>query len=136
MTTHFAFHHRLAVRFRDCDTMGHVNHAVYFTYLEQCRLTFWRELTGAPSPHTRVIVAHAECDYRSPAHFGDELDVRLTVGDIGRSSFTLLYDIVHAGTERAVASGKTVMVSYDHLSSRSLPLPPETRELLERSRVR
>ena len=40
------------------------------------RLTFWRELTGAPSPHTRVIIARAECDYRAPAHFGDELEVR------------------------------------------------------------
>ena len=66
--------------------MGHVNHAVYFTYLEQCRLTFWRELTGWPSPHTRVILARAECDYRAPAHFGDELEVRLSVGEIGRSS--------------------------------------------------
>jgi acyl-CoA thioester hydrolase len=136
MTSDFAYRHRLVVRFRDCDAMGHVNHAVYFTYLEQCRLTFWRELTGTPSPYTRVIVARAECDYRSPAHFGDELDVRLTVGDIGRSSFTLLYDIVHAETERAVASGKTVMVSYDYASSRPLPLPPETRELLERLRAR
>ena len=79
----------VSVRFRDCDAMGHVNHAVYFTYLEQCRLTFWRELTGAPSPHTRVIIARAECDYRAPAYFGDELEVRLKVGDIGRSSFTL-----------------------------------------------
>jgi acyl-CoA thioester hydrolase len=77
MPTDFAYRHRLSVRFRDCDGMGHVNHAVYFTYLEQCRLTFWREATGTPSPHTRVIVARAECDYRAPAYFGDELEVRL-----------------------------------------------------------
>src|SRR5215467_1838882 len=83
-------------RFRDCDAMGHVNHAVYFTYLEQCRLTFWRELTGGPSPHTRVIIAHAECDYVAPAHFGDEVEIRVRVGAIGRSSFTLEYEIVLA----------------------------------------
>jgi acyl-CoA thioesterase FadM len=78
-----AYRHRLSVRFRDCDAMGHVNHAVYFTYLEQCRLTFWRELTGKGAPNTRVIVARAECDYRAPAFFGDELEVRLWVGDTG-----------------------------------------------------
>jgi acyl-CoA thioester hydrolase len=100
----FAYRHRLSVRFRDCDAMGHVNHAVYFTYLEQCRLTFWREATGAPSPHTRVIIARAECDYRSPARFGDELEVRLGVGDIGRSSFALEYEIVNAATGRRVAT--------------------------------
>jgi acyl-CoA thioester hydrolase len=134
MPAEFAYRHRLSVRFRDCDAMGHVNHAVYFTYLEQCRLTFWRELTGTPSPHTRVIVARAECDYRAPAHFGDELDVRLNVAEIGRSSFTLVYEIVQAGSDRLVASGKTVMVSYDYAVGASVPLPDLSRALLERFR--
>src|SRR3954470_17703950 len=94
-----AYRHRLCVRFRDCDAMGHVNHAVYFTYFEQGRLTFWREVTGAPSPHTRVIIARAECDYRAPAHFGDALEVRIGIGEIGRSSFTLTYEIVRLAGE-------------------------------------
>jgi len=112
--------------------MGHVNHAVYFTYLEQCRLTCWREVTGAPLPHTRVIIARAECDYRSPAHFGDELEVRVKVGEIGRSSFVLIYEIVQAESDRLVASGKTVMVSYDYEKGSSVELPAATRQLLQR----
>ena len=128
----FAYRHRLAVRFRDCDAMGHVNHAVYFTYLEQCRLTFWREVTGEPSPHTRVIIARAECDYRAPAKFGDELEVGLRIGAIGRSSFTLVYEVTDAASGRVVAEGKTVMISYDYAAAKSIPLPVVTRELLER----
>jgi acyl-CoA thioester hydrolase len=128
------YRHRLSVRFRDCDAMGHVNHAVYFTYLEQCRLTYWRELTGTPSPHTRVIIARAECDYRSPAYFGDELEIRLNVAEIGRSSFTLVYEIVNVGDERLIANGKTVMVSYDYTAGASTPLPEATRSLLDRLR--
>jgi acyl-CoA thioester hydrolase len=134
MPIDFAYRHRLSVRFRDCDAMGHVNHAVYFTYLEQCRLTFWRELTGTPSPHTRAIIARAECDYRAPAHFGDELEVRVNIGEIGRSSFTLVYEIVQAGSDRLVASGKTVMVSYDYAAGASVPLPAATRRLLEKAK--
>ena len=132
MPIDFAYRHRLSVRFRDCDAMGHVNHAVYFTYLEQCRLTYWRELTGTPSPHTRVIIARAECDYRAPAHFGDELEVRLAVAAIGRSSFTLRYEIVQAGKELPVAVGSTVMVAYDYTAGKSVPLPDAARALLER----
>jgi acyl-CoA thioester hydrolase len=134
MTSECAYRHRLSVRFRDCDAMGHVNHAVYFTYLEQCRLLFWRERTGGPSPHARVILARAECDYRAPAHFGDELEVRLTVGDIGRSSFTLLYDVVSVATGQQIAHGKTVLVCYDYGAAKSVPLPDATRDLLERIR--
>src|ERR1041385_5123670 len=105
----YAYRHRLFVRFRDCDAMGHVNHAVYFTYLEQCRLTFWREVTGAATPHTRVIIARAECDYRAPAHFGDEVEVSVRVGEVGRSSFVLEYEIVKSGGGPRLASAKTVM---------------------------
>jgi acyl-CoA thioester hydrolase len=130
MTSEWAYRHRLSVRFRDCDAMGHANHAVYFTYLEQCRLTYWRERTGAPSPHTRVILARAECDYRAPAHFGDELEVRLKVGAIGRTSFTLDYEIANATTGAQVATGRTVMVSYDYAASKPVPLTAVTRALL------
>src|SRR6185369_2911429 len=122
MSNAYVYRHRLSVRFRDCDAMGHVNHAVYFTYFEQCRLTFWREQTGAPTPKTRIIIARAECDYRAPAHFGDELEVRLRVGTIGRSSFSLEYEI---------ANGRTVQVSYDYDANKSVPLPDATRALLE-----
>ena len=130
-TDRFVYRHRLSVRFRDCDAMGHANHAVYFTYFEQCRLTFWKEQTGAASPYGRVILARAECDYRAPAHFGDELEVRLTVGDIGRSSFALGYEIVHVTGGQLVATGKTVMVSYDYETGKSVPLSADARALLE-----
>jgi acyl-CoA thioester hydrolase len=129
-----AYRHRLGVRFRDCDAMGHVNHAVYFTYFEQCRLTFWRDVTGTSSPHTRVIIARAECDYRAPAHFGDELEVRVGIGGIGRSSFTLTYEIVQAVSGQLVATGKTVMVGYDYTIGEPVPLPEATRTLLDRLR--
>jgi len=126
-----AFTHRLEVRFRDCDAMGHVNNAVFFTYLEQCRLTFWKQITGSASPLARVIVARAECDYRAPAYFGDQLEVRLTVGEVGRSSFVLLYDVVKASSDQRLAEGRTVMVTYDYAAARSVPIPAPTRELLE-----
>ena len=133
MTFAFAIH--LDVRFRDCDAQGHVNNAVYFTYLEQCRLLFWRHMTGgAANPHARVIVARAECDYRAPAHFGEQLEVRMNVGDIGRSSFQLLYEIVNLTTDRVLAEAKTVMVTYDYAANKSVPIPDITRDLLKRFR--
>jgi acyl-CoA thioester hydrolase len=112
-----------------------VNNAVYFTYLEQCRLTFWRELTGGSAkPFSSVIVARAECDFRAPAFFGDVVEIRLSVGEIGRSSFLLVYEIVNVTSGRQLATAKTVMVTYDYEAGRSVPVPERTRELLERYR--
>jgi len=133
MTDLFAYRHRLTVRFRDCDSMGHANHAVYFTYMEECRLTFWRALTGRASPpQVRVILAHAECEYRAPAHFGDQLEIRMRIGDIGRSSFTQLYEIVNAVDKGRIAEGKTVMVGYDYQAAKAIEIPGAARAELER----
>ena len=70
-----------------------------------------------------------------PVTPGTQRDFSVNVGDIGRSSFTLVYDIVQAGSDRLVASGKTVMVSYDYASATSVPLPDATRSLLEQVRI-
>ena len=80
------FSHRLEVRFRDCDAMGHTNNAVYLTFLEQARFAHWRSLWGFGNPQTPpdlpgVILAHVEADYRRPSRYGDVLEVRLTVAE-------------------------------------------------------
>ncbi|HWX25489.1 MAG TPA: acyl-CoA thioesterase, partial [Vicinamibacteria bacterium] len=41
-----AFSCEVEVRFRDLDALGHVNNAVYLTYLESARIAYWMALTG------------------------------------------------------------------------------------------
>ena len=136
MPSPFAFSHRIEVRFRDCDAMGHVNHAVYLTFLEQCRFAFWRRVTGAAAgPEAGIIIARAEIDYRSPAFAGETVEVRLGVDAIGRSSFTLVNEIVAAGDGRLLAEARTVLVTYDYTANRSIPVPDRVRTVLERARA-
>ena len=79
------FEHELEVLFRDCDPMGHVNNAVYLTYLEAARFAWWRNAFGAQGLKEHgFIVARVEIDYRKAALPGDRLLVRLRVEDIGR----------------------------------------------------
>jgi acyl-CoA thioesterase FadM len=51
------FVHRLAVRFRDCDPMGHVNNAVYLTYLEQVMYDYAAERPVPIPDHIRALLA-------------------------------------------------------------------------------
>ncbi|MBS1819888.1 MAG: acyl-CoA thioesterase [Acidobacteria bacterium] len=128
---HWDFRHRLTVRFSDCDLLGHVNNAVYLTYFEECRVAWWRHL-GSPfgMPGVGAILVHASCNYRAPAHFSDELEVRLAVAGLGNSSVTTDHEIVHAASGRLVADGRTVIVAYDYDAEKTVPLPDETRRLL------
>ncbi|MGH9313640.1 MAG: acyl-CoA thioesterase [Vicinamibacterales bacterium] len=134
--------HRLTVRFRDCDAFGHVNNAVYFTYLEEARAALWRamNLTGfdergaentALEMHgVSAILARAECDFRAPARFGDVLDVRLSLAAIGRTSFTYEYEIVGVPDGQSIAAGRTVQVLFDYTARRPVEIPESLRRTL------
>ena len=64
-----AYNHSIEVIFRDIDSFGHVNNAVYFTYLETVRTKYFQELkTRSGIDEMDMIVAQATCDYKSPAY--------------------------------------------------------------------
>jgi acyl-CoA thioester hydrolase len=128
------FIYRLEVRFRDCDPMGHVNNAVYLTYLEQARFAHWRSLWGSGTPQLPagrpgVIVARVECDYKRPATYGDVLEIRLTVAALGRTSFRYEYEILDE-EGKTVLTAQTVQVMYDYTAGTPVPIPDDIRKLL------
>ena len=134
------FAHRIEVRFRDCDPLGHVNNAAYLTYLEQARLFYWRSLWGFGLERNEaerrsrpgVIMARAEIDYRLPAHYGQTLEVRIDLAAIGKTSFTYDYEIVDE-ENRVMASARTVQVMYDYEAARPVPIPDDIRHKMQNS---
>jgi len=126
------FEYELEVLFRDCDPMGHVNNAVYLTYLEAARFAWWRNAFGAQGLSERgFIVARVEIDYRKAALPGDRLLVRLRVEDIGRSSFKVGYEIMNARTRELIAEAKSVQVAFDYAQGKSVPIDASLRAKLE-----
>lgn len=131
MTESWRFEHEIEVQFRDCDPMGHVNNAVYLTYLESARFAWWRHAFGADVLKEHgMILARVEIDYRKPAHPGDRLMVRLRTERIGRSSFTVAYEIVNARTRELIADARSVQVAYDYATATSVPLSDTLRARL------
>jgi acyl-CoA thioester hydrolase len=130
--------HRLTVRFRDCDPLGHVNNAVYLTYLEQARFHLWRAQFGfVAKPASEggkrgqgFILAKAEIDFTAQVRYGDELEVRLGLDSVRRSSFTYVYEIVNLATEQVVARAKTVQVRFDYDEQVPVAIDDELRAQL------
>ena len=140
MTPVLLIRHRLAVRFSDCDPLGHVNNAVYSTYLEQARFALWRaqagvELRRAARGEGRegFILARTEIDFRSEAHEGDELEVRLMLDGFGRTSAAYSYEVVDAPTGRLVANAKSVQVWYDYHAKKPVVLSEDLKERLSKA---
>jgi acyl-CoA thioester hydrolase len=123
------FVHVEKVRFRDLDPMGHVNNAVFLTYLEQARVAFFAEAGAASAlEDMNMIVARVEIDFKAPVRLGQEVDVSVHASRFGTKSFDLEYELhVHG---ELVAEAKSVQVAYDYGRREPMPLPPEWREKL------
>ncbi|MCS7088433.1 MAG: acyl-CoA thioesterase [Thermoflexales bacterium] len=128
------FVHTLTPRFSDLDVYNHVNNAVYLTYFEEARIALMNHI-GLRSLFTRrqsTVIAHAEVDYRAPAHLGDVLDIAVTVGAIRNSSYELHYRITRRSDGALIATGKTVQVCYNFELNCPTRLPQEWRAILQR----
>ena len=123
----FKVHCPIDVRFRDCDLMGHVNNAVYLTYLENARFAYWKA-AGLDRIEGEIsyIMARVEIDFRASAEFGDVVDVALAVTSIGRSSFGMEYDL-RGRDGKLIATAKSVQVTYDYATRTSMPVPAAIR---------
>ena len=102
------------IAFADTDASGwmhfpsvfrHVEAAEHACLRERGVLVFDRALGGWP----RVSVS---CDFRKPLLSGDEIEVRLAVVAIGRSSIEWAFEVVRADGELA-ASGRMTNVRVD-----------------------
>ena len=126
------FEHRreIQVRFADTDAMGHVNNAVYLTYCEIARISYWSDVTGDPvhlgtAGAESLILAEARISYRAPAFHGENVTVESRAIRIGRSSFSLEHRLtasVPGGAPRLVATSESVLVRYDYAREASVAL--------------
>lgn len=120
------------VRFSDMDAMGHVNNAVYLTYLEAARVDYIARVMGIVDPKDYdVIIARVEIDYKSPASNRETILVGCRVTELGGSSMMMDYRLEDKETGRLVALAKTVMVAYDYALGKPKRLSEELRRKME-----
>ncbi len=130
------FKTRRRVEFRDTDAAGIVHFSVFFAYMEQAEHELLRSLglSVIQKFGDRTISwprVHAECNYRKPARFEDELEIQVSVSRIGDKSVTYLFSFC-LGAD-AIADGQIVAacceVENRHLKS-SVTIPEEFSQRL------
>jgi len=120
------------VRFNDIDGMGHVNNALFLTYLEHCRMRFFTEEAGSKSERDfPFILAHAAIDYRAPLKMGASPVVKMWTSRIGGKSWDFDYEIKDAKTHVVYATAKTVQVAYDYQLEKSDVLEGELKAFVK-----
>ncbi|TND07713.1 MAG: acyl-CoA thioester hydrolase [Bacteroidetes bacterium] len=125
------FRHKtsIQIRFKDIDALGHVNNANHATYIESARVSYFDEVIGTDIDWEKsgLILARIEIDYKQPILLHDKLLVYTACTRIGSKSMELSHRLVKEahGAETEMASGKSVVVTFNYAEKKAIEIPAE-----------
>jgi acyl-CoA thioester hydrolase len=106
------------VRYAETDQMGVVYHAHYLVWFEVGRVAWcnargfqYRDLESRDN--RMMVVVEANCRYRAPARFEDEILIRTMIGSSNDKVIRFRYEIRNQNTGQLLATGETVHVVTD-----------------------
>lgn len=118
------------IRYADLDPQGHVNNAVFSTYLETGRVAMFRNRDlGIGIENATVVLVRQEIDFLRELRWPGEVTVGTALAALGRTSFTMA-QVIFDG-EHCAAMGRATMVMLDAATRKPRPLPPEAIAKLE-----
>jgi acyl-CoA thioester hydrolase len=123
----------VAVAWAEMDYFRHVNHAVFFRYMEEARIAYLERIGFREVSDTQPmgpILASAHARYRHPVVYPDTLAVGARTPEVGEDRFTMEYRVVSRKTGEVAAEGGGVLVSYDYAAGRKVPLPAAIRDAI------
>ena len=115
------YHHQIkeVVKFHEVDLMGVCNNAVYFSYFEDARISYVKQLvknhnlTRFLDKNSYIIMVHNHCDYFEPALFEDELIIHTRIETVKNSSFSLSHLVQKQKSKKIIAAGGGAVVHFD-----------------------
>ena len=122
----FLFHHNIQTRWKDMDSFGHINNAVYLTYIEDARTTLFKRW-NLNSQNKSVIVASLKIDYFTQIKHPSKLIIGSKISRIGNSSFDIQSAIFIEGFKKPAALSLVICVCYDYENGQSVTVYDEIR---------
>ena len=126
----------MEVRYGDLDPQGHVNNAKHLTYFEQARIQYMIELglftKNQSFMEIGVILADIHITYLGPIYFGQKIKVGVHAARLGNKSMTWEQNIVDVESGKEIAKGEVVMVTYDYRQEKTIPIPLEWKDKIEK----
>jgi acyl-CoA thioester hydrolase len=109
---------RVSLRWRDTDALGHVNHAVFLTYLEVGRDAFYEEIFGSDPIY---VVARIELDFLAEVrHTEGHVTVQVEAEKLGTTSLTTR-ETIRTPAGKLAARARVVTVRWDDDQRKAIP---------------
>jgi acyl-CoA thioester hydrolase len=124
----------MPLRWGDMDAFGHVNNTVYFRFMEEVRISWFRELAiaGANIEGQGPVIVNASMEFLKQLHYPGDVIGSMFVGPPGRSSFDTRFELFRADDPATLyARGAAKCVWVDYAAAKSVPIPDLLRHAIE-----
>jgi acyl-CoA thioester hydrolase len=121
----------IPMRWGDMDAMGHLNNAMYFRFMEECRLN-WFLTVGTDLTQTQgigAVIVNAFCEFLKPITYPANVELTMHLGERGRTSAQTHHAFIVNGEIYARGAAKIVWI--DLLTGKSAPLPQKVVALYD-----
>lgn len=110
----------IKVRYQETDKMGVVYHANYLVWFEVGRTELFENVYSyikIESQGVMLPVVECNCVYKTPAQYGDVVEVKASLKEIKNASLVINYEIRRKVDQELIATGMTkhAIVSKDNL---------------------
>ena len=117
------------LRYGDTDRQGHVNNAVFSTFLETGRVEMLFDAAGfLTDPGCAFVIARLVLDFRNEIVWPGDVVIGTRIESIGRSSLRIAQGIFQG--DRCAATAETVIVQVDEQTRKSRPFSPAIADRL------
>ena len=124
---------RIPVQWGEMDAYGHVNNTVFFRYFESARIVFLercRFIEAYDRDKVGAILHSTSCRFRRPLFYPDTAIVATRASDVGEDRFTMEYLMVSESADAVAAEGSGIVVSFDYVNRKPVPIPDYVMEAL------
>ena len=115
----------ISVRWRDMDSMGHVNNVMYFRYIESARIDWFRSVGVKTNPNGEgFVIVNAFCNFYKQFEYPADILLKLYVSDPGRTTletWATLEKPEEPGVIHAAGGGTAIWVDFPRQKSAPLP---------------
>jgi acyl-CoA thioester hydrolase len=120
----------IPVAWGEMDAFGHLNHTVYFRYMETARISYFEKLDFPDflgrNPVGPILGA-ISCRFRAPLAYPDRVSVGVKVSQVEKDRFVMSYSIFSHKSWKLVAEGESTIVCFDYQQGRKTPLPEKLK---------
>ena len=122
----YSQHYELKTRWKDIDSFGHVNNAVFLTYIEDARIMYFKRWNVTEKKRS-LIVASIKIDYLRQIVHPSDLIVGQKISRIGNSSFDIQSAIFLHNDLKPAANSVVSCVCFDYQQNKSVPVYDEIK---------